>query len=86
MSIAAAALIRHWLLGPNVEILDYLLTRTHLSTLGWLTDPRRAVPTVAAATAWKDLGCDVVVLLAALPSVPGELVEAARIDSGSSGV
>ncbi len=87
VSIAAAALIWHWLLDPNVGILDYLLTLVHLPKVGWLTDPRWALPAVAATTVWKDLGFNVVVLLAALQGVPDELVEAARIDgAGQWGV
>ena len=80
VSIAAAALIWEWLLDPNVGVLNYLLSLMHVSKVGWLTDPRWALPAVAATTVWKDLGFNVVVLLAALQGVPEELVEAARID------
>lgn len=87
VSIAAAALIWAWLFDPNVGILDYFLILAHAPAIGWLTDPRWALPAVAAATVWKDLGFNVVVLLAALQGVPEELVEAARIDgAGGWGV
>ena len=87
VSIAAAALIWAWLFDPNVGILDYFLSLAHAPAIGWLTDPRWALPAVAAATVWKDLGFNVVVLLAALQGVPEELVEAARIDgAGGWGV
>ena len=80
VSIAAAALIWEWLLDPNVGVLNYILSLAHIAKVGWLTDPRWALPAVAATTVWKDLGFNVVVLLAALQGVPEELVEAARID------
>ncbi len=80
VSIAAAALIWEWLLDPNVGVLNYLLGLVHGPKIGWLTDPRWALPAVAATTVWKDLGFNVVVLLAALQGVPDELMEAARID------
>jgi ABC-type sugar transport system permease subunit len=80
VSIAAAALIWEWLLDPNVGVLNYLLSLVHVSKVGWLTDPAWALPAVAATTVWKDLGFNVVVLLAALQGVPEELIEAARID------
>ena len=80
VSIAAAALVWDWLFDPNVGILNYFLSLAHGPAIGWLTDPRWALVAVAAATVWKDLGFNVVVLLAALQGVPGELVEAARID------
>jgi ABC-type sugar transport system permease subunit len=80
VSIAAAALIFEWLFDPNVGIFNYLLSLVHGPQIGWLTDARWALPAVAAVTVWKDLGFNVVVLLAALQGVPDELVEAARID------
>jgi ABC-type sugar transport system permease subunit len=80
VSIAAAALIWSWLLDPNVGVLNYFLSLIHVSKVGWLTDPRFALAAVAGMTVWKDLGFNVVVLLAALQGVPDELIEAARID------
>ncbi len=80
VSIAAAALIWAWLLDPEVGILDYLLVLLNLPKVGWLTNPHWALPAVAATTVWKDLGFNVVVLLAALQGVSEELMEAARID------
>ncbi len=80
VSIAAAALIWEWLLDPNVGVLNYLLSLVHVHKVGWLIDPRFALPAVAATTVWKDLGFNVVVLLAALQGVSDELIEAARID------
>ncbi len=80
VSIAAAALIWEWMLDPDVGILNYLLSLVHGPRIGWLTDPRWALPAVAATTVWQSLGFNVVVLLAALQGVADELVEAARID------
>jgi sn-glycerol 3-phosphate transport system permease protein len=84
VSIAAAALVWEWLFDPNVGMLDYVLSLARGRAVGWLTDPRWALPAVAAATVWKDLGFNVVVLLAALQGVPDDLVEAARIDGAGS--
>ena len=84
VSIAAAALIWDWLFDPNVGILNWFLSLVHVPGIGWLTDPRWALAAVAGVTVWKDLGFNVVVLLAALQSVPDELVEAARIDGAGS--
>ena len=82
VSIAAAALIWEWMFDPNVGILNYLLSLIHGPRIGWLTDPRWALPAVAATTVWQSLGFDVIVLLAALQGVRDELVEAVRIDGG----
>jgi ABC-type sugar transport system permease subunit len=80
VSIAAAALVWEWMFDPNVGILNYLLSLVGGPRIGWLTDPRWALPAVAATTVWQGLGFDVIVLLAALQGVSEDLIEAARID------
>jgi multiple sugar transport system permease protein len=47
---------------------------------GWLSDPDLALYSVGWILSWQMLGFCVVVYLAGLQSVPGELVEAAAID------
>lgn len=50
----------------------------------WLTDPQLAIWSVMLVTIWKGLGYYMVIYLAGLQSIPGELYEAAAID-GSDG-
>ncbi|MDQ7806463.1 sugar ABC transporter permease [Amycolatopsis sp. A133] len=47
---------------------------------GWLSDPDVALYSVASIVCWQMLGFCVVVYLAGLQGVPGELLEAAEID------
>ena len=50
------------------------------ATPGWLSDPHLALYSVATIISWQSLGTCVVIYLAGLQGVPGELREAAEID------
>jgi putative chitobiose transport system permease protein len=50
----------------------------------WLTDPHLALWSVMVVTIWKGLGYYMVIYLAGLQAIPGDLYEAAAID-GSDG-
>lgn len=51
----------------------------------WLADPNIALISVALVETWKGIGFSAVIFMAAIASIPGEVVEAARVD-GASGV
>jgi ABC-type sugar transport system permease subunit len=51
----------------------------HLAT-NWLGNTSTALPALIAMTTWKQVGFNMVILLAAISSIPPELVDAARID------
>ena len=50
---------------------------------GWWTDPAWAMPSVILASAWKDLGFVMVILLAGLQAIPEEYYEAAEVDGAA---
>jgi multiple sugar transport system permease protein len=74
------ALIWRWLLNPSVGIVNYLLGVVDITGPGWWTDPAWAMPSIIVASAWKDLGFVMVILLAGLQGIPQDLYEAARVD------
>jgi ABC-type sugar transport system permease subunit len=49
----------------------------------WLADPNRAIWSLMGIITWKYIGFAVILMLAGLQSIPGELAEAARIDGAS---
>ena len=51
--------------------------------IDWLNDPDRIKPAIALLVFWRYLGFNVVLYLAALQTIPGDLYEAARIDGAS---
>jgi len=64
------------------------LVNQYLGALGvpdipWLTNPRWVLIGIGIASVWWDVGFNMVVLLAGLQNIPGELREAALIDGAS---
>ena len=56
--------------NPTAGYLNYLLSLVGIEGPNWLVDPRWALPAVAIATVWKEIGFNVIFFLAGLASVP----------------
>jgi multiple sugar transport system permease protein len=80
ISWVVVALVWKWLLNPSNGLVNHLLGTFGLGQPGWWTDPHWAMPAVILASAWKDLGFVMVILLAGLQAIPGDVLEAANID------
>lgn len=84
-SVAALALLWKWIYHG-----DYGLLNTYLQQLGWeqppgwLDDPALVKPSLIVMGVWANLGFNVVLYLAALQSVPGHLLEAAKLDGANA--
>jgi len=74
------ALVWRWLLNPSVGVVNHLLGLVGVDGPGWWTDPAWAMPSIILASAWKDLGFVMVILLAGLQTIPEDVKEAATID------
>ena len=83
VSTAIASVIWAWLFQPTTGVLNSLLRSIGLSPVRWLQDPSWALIAVAITTIWKELGLNVLFLLAGLQNVPDDLMEAAQIDGAS---
>lgn len=79
-SWVVVALMWRWLLDPGTGIVNYALSLVGIEGPGWWTDPDWAMASVIIASAWKDLGFVMVILLAGLQSIPEEYYEAASVD------
>jgi raffinose/stachyose/melibiose transport system permease protein len=71
-----------WMYNPTFGLVDAVLTKLSLGGLvhAWLGDSSVALFSVFAVSAWTGTGVAMVLFLAGLQTVPGELVEAARVD------
>lgn len=74
------ALVWRWLLNPSTGIVNWLLGLIGVAGPGWWTDPAWSMPSIIVASAWKDLGFVMVILLAGLQGIPEDLYEAATVD------
>jgi len=67
-------------------LINYLLTDVlHLiaAPIAWLRNPTTAMVPIMSLGIWKGIGWSMVIFLAALQTIPGELYEAAAIDGAS---
>ena len=83
-SWVVVALLWRWLLSPANGLVNHVLGLVGIDGPGWWTDPAWAMPSVILASAWKDLGFVMIILLAGLQAIPGELYDAARVDGTST--
>ncbi len=79
-SVAATALVWRWIMNPQGGLANTALASVGLPTLGWLTDPNTAMLSLVLITLWGGLGGNMVIFLAGMQGIPGELYEAAEID------
>jgi ABC-type sugar transport system permease subunit len=84
VSWVAVALLWVLLLDPDRGIAASALRALHLPRIGFLTDPRAALVTLAGVTIWKITGYTMVVFLAGLRAVPQSLHEAAALDGANA--
>ena len=77
------SLLWKWILNPEGGVVNSLLAQIGIQGPGWWTSTTWAMPTVIIASAWKDLGYVMLILLAGLQSIPPEYQEAAAIDGAS---
>jgi multiple sugar transport system permease protein len=79
-SMVAVALMWKWVYNEQFGLLNWLLSRVGLPELGWLSDPRLSMLSVALVAIWKSMGYYMVLFLAGLQGIPEHLYEAATID------
>ena len=82
VSIVVAAIAFKWLYAQT-GILNYFVEQLGYNPIGWLTDSKYSLYSVAIVTIWKGVGYYMMIYLASLMSVPQDLYEACDIDGAS---
>lgn len=82
-SAAATGILSNYLFSPQFGLANNVLRHLGLQAQGWLEDPSQAMVVIAIMALWSDCAFTTVIYLAALQDIPGELLEAARIDGAS---
>jgi sn-glycerol 3-phosphate transport system permease protein len=80
VSWVAVSLLWIWLLDPQYGLVAYVLRLVGLRGVNWLGDHRWALWTLVLVTVWKTVGYPMVIYLAGLQAIPGDLYEAAALD------
>lgn len=84
VSSAMAAMLWIFLYNPTAGYLNYALELAGVPGPNWLSDPAWALVAVSAATVWREVGFNVIFLLAGLAGVPPDLRAAARVDGAGA--
>jgi multiple sugar transport system permease protein len=82
-TVVAVAVIWRYLLHTRYGLINYTLAHFGIAPIDWLGDPHWSMPAIILFAVWKNFGYNMIILLAALQSIPGDLYEAARIDGAS---
>ncbi|MDQ0474740.1 carbohydrate ABC transporter permease [Labrys wisconsinensis] len=86
ISLAISGLLWAMIYEPNFGVLNEFLRSIGLGGLTqlWLADRRTVMPSIIAVSIWQSLGFYLVIYYAAMQNIPGELYDAAKIDSANA--
>ena len=82
--VVATALIWSDMLMPQFGLVNRLLKGTGLPQVDMLSSPRAALLAVLTFGAWQFFGQNVILFLAALKSLPSDVLEAASVDGAGA--
>ncbi|MFI0959832.1 carbohydrate ABC transporter permease [Streptomyces sp. NPDC021080] len=78
-----SALLWKWFYDPGAGLANETLRALHLPTSNWSNGADTALVSLVIVATWANLGGTVLIYLAALQSIPGELYEAAELDGAN---
>jgi multiple sugar transport system permease protein len=79
-TLVAVAVVWRYLYHPRIGPIAQILHGVGLQPIDWLGDPVWAMPAIILLAVWKNFGFNMLIFLAGLQSIPGELYEAAQLD------
>lgn len=81
LSVTVVTLVWRMVLLPQNGLLANILTSLHLPPMAVLVNRDLALPAIAVVTVWWAIGLPMMLFLAALQQIPGDIYEAARLDN-----
>lgn len=82
-TLVAVAVVWRFVYHPRFGLLNYALSFFGVQNIDWLGDPNWAMPAIILMAVWKNFGYNMIIFIAGLQNIPGELYEAASIDGAS---
>ncbi|WGD37679.1 sugar ABC transporter permease [Lysinibacter sp. HNR] len=84
VSAAVGGLAFRAMMMPTTGILDQIAIALTGSPAGWITDPLMAMLSIIVVDVWTAIGFVTLLLIAAIDSIPGDVIEAAAIDGAGA--
>lgn len=83
-TLVGVAVIWNYLLHTRYGLINHALGLVGIDPVDWLGDPDWAMPAIILFAVWKNFGYNMLILLAALQTIPEELYEASRLEGASA--
>ena len=83
-SVVVSAMIFRWIFNPQQGLLNYFLGFIGIPPQTWLSDPNLALPSLVMVTIWGSIGGNMIIFLAGLQDIPGDVLEAAKVDGANA--
>jgi multiple sugar transport system permease protein len=80
VAVTAQGVLFSYIFDERFGVANSILDKLGIPTQGFLGDPTQAIYVIALIGIWGGVGFPLVVYLAALQDVPGELIDAASVD------
>ena len=77
---AAVAMVWRYLLSTNFGLINHILKSIGLQPVGWISDPKLAIFSLAITGVWGSFGFVTVLYLAGLQEIPHDYYEAAEME------
>ena len=82
-SVVGVSLLWRYLLNYDFGFVNYALSLVGLPRVEWLTSADSALLSAILVFSWKTIGYNMVIFLAGMQGIPGQLYEAASIDGAN---
>ncbi len=83
LSVTIVTLIWRFILTPDAGLAAEVLDAVGLEPIPFLSHPDLVIPALAMATIWWSLGLPLMLFLAGLQQIPGDVYEAAALDGAN---
>ncbi len=82
--MVAAAMLWVWIFNPGIGLFNHYSGYLGIPRIEWLYDRHWALPAIIIMSIWKNFGYFMLIYLAALQGIPGDLYEAADIEGAGA--
>lgn len=78
--LVVISLLFVWMYNEEFGAINYILSLLGIPAVGWLTDTRISLISIALMSVWKWAGYNMLIFLSAMQGIPDSLFEAAELD------